>query len=97
MRRIDKKNKSEDLVEEAKTFMSSAYIDERKNNAVVVFTNNTDSVYSIKLEFDNMPKKIRIKKFRMYQTSEQDDLAFKGIVSGNIRIPGKSIVTLISQ
>lgn len=81
-------------LETSKALMVSAYKDQ-SGNLVCVLVNYSKEPQEVQLQVKNSKKKM--KGFRMYETSENSDLAFSGIKAGKIQIPARSIITLVSK
>ena len=96
MQRLD--NPSDiNYIEDAKSLMSSSYIDEKNNSFVAVYTNISNDSIGVNMKVQNLPKSFKMDSFKMYETSEDKDLEFIANVSQEFVIPPKSVVTIINK
>jgi O-glycosyl hydrolase len=80
----------------AKGLMISAYVDTASEKLVLVAVNyskDTQPVIITPFHFQSGTKKI----YKIYETSEADDLSFKGKSKGKYDIPGCSIITFVEE
>jgi len=76
--------------------MVSAFVDTAKDKLVLVAINYSKSNQSINLSLQNFPSKA-VRKYKVYETSKDNDLFYKGLVKELYSIPARSIVTLVEE
>lgn len=86
----------QDPVADGGDLMASAYADIHKKQLVVVLINYSHEDRAAEIGFASLPAGYETEKFRLYETSENRDLAYRGTTSPNLVIPARSVVTLVS-
>lgn len=81
-------------IDEAKSLMTSAYFDEVKNKLVVVALNYSNENKTVSLKPVNFSSD-KTKKYKVFETSQNSDLSFKGLATEKYTVPARSIVTLV--
>lgn len=85
------------LVGEGRGLMSTAYLDAVNKKLAVVFVNYGNEPCAVSLKLKNMPRGLKSQNFKMYETSESHDLAYRGVCSDVLTVPARSVVTFINE
>ena len=84
------------LMADATGLMASAYVDLERNKWVVVLINYAQADVWADVSVRSLPGSFSGKRFKMYQTSEESDLKYKGVVSNRLFVSARSVITLES-
>jgi O-glycosyl hydrolase len=80
----------------AKGLMVSAFVDTVKEKVVLVAVNYSDKEQTVSVNSVNFSSKSG-KKYKIYETSQSNDLSFKGLTKGKYSIPARSIITFVEE
>lgn len=74
---------------QSQSLMVSSYKN-RRAEVVMVFVNYSDKAVETQLTFDDD----KAREFKLYETSAECDLKYRGVVGGIVTIPARAVVTL---
>ncbi len=80
----------------AKGLMVSAFVDTVKEKMVLVAVNYSAKEQPISINPVNFSSKSG-KKYKIYETSQNNDLSFRGLIKGKYSIPARSIITFVEE
>ncbi len=97
MKRIEvSRNDNISEVNMGKGLMVSAYLDTIKEKLVIVAINYSKEAQSVIINPLNFSSKTK-KRYNIYETSQTDNLSYKGKAKGEYKIPARSIITFVEE
>ncbi|MDP4225279.1 MAG: glycoside hydrolase family 30 beta sandwich domain-containing protein, partial [Bacteroidota bacterium] len=86
------RNDQSSEIDRAKGLMVSAFLDTTTRKTVLVAINYSENNQQVHISAAGSSS-----KYKIYQTSQSDDLAFKGESKGKYEIPARSVVTFVEK